>query len=279
MHDFPVFIFAAAIIAVVAIASTIMSQGRRGLMRDAVRPWEGRVEDGHWFSYPSATLRFGTTQAQVNYTKRGKNRRYTHLTIPFSDPRLRLEIYPQTLLQQLRKLLSMQDIEIGAPAFDDAFIITGNNEPLIREYLDAQTQAAVFHLARLGTYYTPDLHLSISGGTLRITKNSWLSHGDELKRFISLCEQLYDGLLHARHTGIEFLPPVSSSDPARANAGSRLAELDLAAGQCRVCGDSLAQKIVYCASCQTPHHLDCWHYFGSCSVYACGQKRFVSRIS
>jgi hypothetical protein len=44
---------------------------------------------------------------------------------------------------------------------------------------------------------------------------------------------------------------------------------------CKVCGDPLEGEIVYCRICDTPHHRDCWRYFGGCSVYACGERRFT----
>lgn len=49
----------------------------------------------------------------------------------------------------------------------------------------------------------------------------------------------------------------------------------IGATQCQVCGDPLLEKVVFCTKCKTPHHLDCWQYFGSCAVYGCGQKRYI----
>jgi hypothetical protein len=39
---------------------------------------------------------------------------------------------------------------------------------------------------------------------------------------------------------------------------------------CRVCGTELAGTAqVSCERCQTPHHQDCWEYWGRCATYAC----------
>lgn len=44
-------------------------------------------------------------------------------------------------------------------------------------------------------------------------------------------------------------------------------------GCCGVCGEvTIEQEVVYCQSCQTPHHNDCWKYNGGCSIYACQCK-------
>ena len=39
---------------------------------------------------------------------------------------------------------------------------------------------------------------------------------------------------------------------------------------CQVCGAPFdGGPIVYCASCDTPHHKDCWNYLGHCSTFGC----------
>ncbi|MBI3890294.1 MAG: hypothetical protein HY303_02040 [Candidatus Wallbacteria bacterium] len=46
---------------------------------------------------------------------------------------------------------------------------------------------------------------------------------------------------------------------------------------CRVCGDELGtEAVVACRSCGTPHHKDCWDFTNLCSVYGCGENRFVA---
>ena len=42
---------------------------------------------------------------------------------------------------------------------------------------------------------------------------------------------------------------------------------------CKVCGEPIDEsEIVVCASCNTPHHRDCWEYVGACSIYGCNGK-------
>ena len=40
-----------------------------------------------------------------------------------------------------------------------------------------------------------------------------------------------------------------------------------------VCGEKTRASVVYCRSCRTLHHYDCWKYIGHCSVYGCGEKK------
>jgi len=49
---------------------------------------------------------------------------------------------------------------------------------------------------------------------------------------------------------------------------------DPAQPSCLVCHGGLGSDVVYCYRCGTPHHRECFRYAGSCSVYACGSRRY-----
>jgi hypothetical protein len=260
----PVFGLLCILVIVILIVAAFVSSNsqNRAALATVAKKWKGRVEPGGFLDYDEAILPMGDAFARLYFSKRGKTGRNTHLSVSFPDPQLRLELYSVGLIQQLRKLLGMHDIEIGSRGFDEAFIITGNNRELISEYLTAAAQAAIVELANFSTIFTADLHLSISGGNLRVTKHSTLSSAGELMRFVALTEIMFQALAYGRNPGIEFIvtaPPPVVHETA-----------------CQVCGEALTANVVNCASCKTPHHLDCWQYFGSCAVYGCGQKRYVS---
>src|SRR3954453_20346655 len=73
---------------------------------------------------------------------------YTRLRAPYVNPDgFRFTIYRKGFFSDLGKLLGMQDIEVGDPDFDEAFIIKGNDEsrgralfsePKIRQMIQAQ---------------------------------------------------------------------------------------------------------------------------------------------
>jgi hypothetical protein len=73
---------------------------------------------------------------------------YTRMRAPYVNPeRFRFTIYRKGFLSDLGKLLGMQDIEVGDPDFDEAFIIKGTDEfkvrdlfanPKIRQMIQAQ---------------------------------------------------------------------------------------------------------------------------------------------
>jgi hypothetical protein len=54
---------------------------------------------------------------------------YTRVRAPYINPEgFRFTIYRKGIFSELGKLLGMQDIEVGEPEFDEAFIIKGNDE-------------------------------------------------------------------------------------------------------------------------------------------------------
>jgi len=65
----------------------------------------------------------------------------------------------------------------------------------------------------------------------------------------------------------------------RAGAVGRMEtpELRLTEAECQVCNSPLAEGVVSCARCRTPHHEQCWQYMGQCSTYGCREIRFVRK--
>jgi hypothetical protein len=58
---------------------------------------------------------------------------YTRMRAAYVNPEgFRFTIYRKGLFSELGKLLGMQDIEVGDPEFDEAFIIKGNDEDRVR---------------------------------------------------------------------------------------------------------------------------------------------------
>jgi hypothetical protein len=49
-------------------------------------------------------------------------------------------------------------------------------------------------------------------------------------------------------------------------------------GACPVCGNVMDLSRVDCPRCETPHHRECWEYFGGCTTYACGSKFVAAKL-
>jgi Prokaryotic RING finger family 1 len=243
-------------------------QQRQQLLEQIAQRFHGRAEAGTWLAPPQVRLRFQNQPAVLKFTKVGKHSHHTNFLINWPDRGLRCEIYPEDILGGFRKLLGVEDIEIGSPQFDAAFIINANSRAAARELLTPDVQGTIFRLAALepGGYAAGlrrGVQVKWGGGLLTVTKPCYLSSYGALEQFVSLSGQLYVAAVASRTSGIEFIGEVQEPDAVES--------------QCQVCGEPLAQDLVYCASCHTPHHRECWEYFGGCSTYACGQKRYVQR--
>jgi hypothetical protein len=260
-----VFIFVVIVMAA-AVLFGAHKQHRRQVLERVAHRFHGRFVPADLLNYPQVRLRFQSYPALLKYVKVGKQV-HTQFTITWPDPDVRCEIYPQDIFSGFRKLLGMVDIEIGSPQFDAAFFIEGNHPEEVRQLLSADVQAHIFHLASLSSanfFATHDIQVKWSSGALTVTKPSLLSTYEALEQFVSLSGELFVAAMQTRYSGIEFV--------------AETREPDTVESQCQVCGEPLTSQLVYCRSCQTPHHHECWEYFGGCSTYACGHKQFVTQL-
>jgi hypothetical protein len=262
-------IIVAVVIGVSLVVASTQQQQRKQVLQSIAQRFRGRLEGGDLFQQPQLRLRFQNYPALVKYTKVGKNNHQTHFTITWPEHGLRCEVYPQDILSGFRRLWGMEDIEIGSPQFDQAFFISGNNKQQVRELLTAEVQTIIYRLTRIGgatLFGSPNIQVKWLGGTMTVTKPQYLSSYADLDAFISLSAELFIAAMNTRNVGITFV-----------DATVKIAEPDEGESQCQVCGESLTVDLVYCSSCKTPSHRECWEYFGGCSTYACGNKKYLVR--
>ena len=110
--------------------------------------WKGDKVQAHVKGWP-ITLDVYTVSTGHNHVT------YTRMRAPFvSQDKLRFRIYRKSIFSGLGKMLGMQDIEVGDPVFDDAFIIKGNEESKVRAlFSDPQIRSLV--------QLQPDIHLEV----------------------------------------------------------------------------------------------------------------------
>jgi hypothetical protein len=269
IETIPIFLLMLVVVVIFVFVAVNRYFEQRHLLERIARRFHGRVEEDHWFTFPRLRLQFHKQPALLRFIDVGDSTIHTQFSIAWPDRDFRCEIYPQNMLAGLRKLLGVEDIEIGSPQFDAAYIIASNNSAAVRGLLTPAVQACILRLAALEpkgfSLGQRDIQVKWIGGLLTVTKPCHLSTYGSLDQFISLSAELYLAASTPSSVGIEFVGEVREPD-----------EVD---SQCQVCGEPLAADLVYCASCQTPHHRECWEYFGGCSTYACGQKRCVERPS
>ena len=231
-----------ALIAMIALAVGIyfvIFQRRKEILGRVARRFLGRLDDRGLFELPQICLHLEGRPARLYYTAQGKNTACTHFEVLWPDSQLRCELHPQRGGVFLRRLLGMEDIEIGSPQFDQLFLITGNTRE-VTALLSADVQAIILRLARLHSTDGRDVHVVFQGGRLTVSKQRRLESAEHLERFILMSSELFQAALRTRATGITFV------------AGAELSELAIQQAQCQVCGESLVGDLIYCASARPP---------------------------
>lgn len=254
--------------------SFAMASKRNQQLAETARRYGGQLETGGLLSLPKIRFTYAGRNLLLTYQSQGdEGPTYkTNLAIPWPNRSLRCEIFPESSTDTLRKLIGMQDIQIGSPRFDDQFVITGNDEQAIKTLLTPEVQSRIAQLYNLKTGFSSasGIYLHIFGGWLTVSKNGYLVSGEELDPFLGRFLDLFDAANLILTPGVVFLDNPTAAAPTTPAAD---------APHCIVCGEPLTAELVSCRSCRTPHHRDCWQYFGGCATYACGGKQFVPKAS
>lgn len=227
------------------------------------------VHEGGWFVRPAIDFRHRGAAARLEVeTTGGHNNRgyYTQLRFAWHDSKMRCEVFRAGIFSRLSRLMGMTDIEIGSPQFDAKYAVHGSEPERIRALMSAGVQVAIDRLQR--SQSGGDIYVAWSGGQLLIKKRGYLREFRDVRQFLRLGLELYDQASSAGDAGITFL------DPAEQQLEVYGETQDDRVAVCRVCGEEITERIVHCRSCRTPHHEDCWKYFGACSTYGCGERRF-----
>ena len=123
--------------------------------------WKGdkvQAHHGQW------TITLDTYTVSHSDGHRRYSTTYTRMRAPYvNKDGFRFTIYRKSIFSGLGKLLGMQDVEVGFPEFDEAFVIKGNDEgklralfanPRIRQLIEMQ----------------PDVHFTVKDD------EGWFSH-------------------------------------------------------------------------------------------------------
>lgn len=224
------------------------------------RSFEGTAAPGGWLSTPSLRFQHRGAPVLLDIASGGSDDPdYTQLHIAWPDSTFRCTVYPERFFSQVGKFLGMQDIEIGDPDFDRAYIITGNDLKKVRDFLNARVREKIDQLRDLRK--NDDIYVAVTGSSLLIKKRDRIDGYDELKWYTQTALDLFDYALDSHSSGIEFIPSHE--------------EAVVEAVICQICGDAITSDAVVCSRCRTPHHRDCWQYYGACSTYGCRETKYA----
>ncbi len=157
-------------------------------------------------------------------------------------------------------------IGVGDQEFDRAFVVQANDSEMAREFLSPTVRWAIGNLERLGPPRGILISINPERLLVQVDRNLGLNT-DALAHAVREALVIHDGLqlgVAARLT--EGIAIVAAGAATTEDAGLPV---------CKVCGETIEGPSVRCASCRTPHHVDCWEFVGSCSIYGCQGKKSV----
>lgn len=254
---FFIFLFVAAVVAV-PIAIYTVRQNLRNLLDAcdrAAAKLGGRRVGGGVISAPEIRFSLDGCPAVLRFPGRASsNSPCTRVEVSLKA-RGWFKIASRTFSDGLFKLFGARDIEVGVPDFDARYMIEASSESLIRSiFRPDRRERAVEAVRRLERHPGPRVELRES--TLEVEVVANLREADELLRLARTAREFAEWIVGARpEAGIVWVKGVDGP------------------GACPVCASALAEGVVRCMGCATPHHRECWDYAGECSTFACGGRR------
>jgi hypothetical protein len=255
------------VVILIGVMMTFASQAHAGAERWSrafllvARRYGGWYRSGGWFGKPSVTFRYATVPVQVDCLASGRpKRRYLQVHVRYPDTELRCEVFPRRVEDRAR-LRGMSEVSTGLGDFDFEYVIRSEDEPSARRFLSEGVQLQMNRIRYL--MGNDDVYVSVQRGRLLI-KKAFPRHGgvEQIENLVQLSLDLFDQAMLARAAGIDFVEHQT------------LGAIDDCV--CMVCGEELLEDIVLCRRCKTPHHRDCWLYYGACSTYGCKEPHFVA---
>ncbi len=212
-----------------------------------------------WLSHPSVRFQYGATSVLLNTYNAGGGGQFTQMHINWPDSRLRLEVFPQRQFANTRTFRGMHEMDSGDADFDKTYTIRANHEDTALIFLSDGVRWQIDRLRHL--LGIPDAYFAIHRGRILIKKPTYIRRFAELEEFTQLSLELYDQAMLTRMVGISFVEDETVQV--------------ISAATCQICGDDITTDMIFCRRCKTPHHMDCWQYYGCCAVYGCQEQRFV----
>ncbi len=199
------------------------------------------------------------------------------ISSPWPDTRFRLRLTPETFGSRFKQLLGMQDVHIGRPQFDEAFVVQTNRRESLPQFLTEDAQTALLSLLNTGAKHEFDLN--IVGGNLDWRKKTGVGNAEQLIGLVDSFLRAYFAMLanirilNKQEDAANLGPHEITWLPGKPR-GATFVYTETRTPVCLVCGSEVLDQRVQCRSCRTAHHRECWEYFGKCATYGCGQKRY-----
>jgi hypothetical protein len=121
----------------VSLLKALFGPSKEMVWRQVAEQMQGRFVGGGVFGTDVVQAKTGDWIITLDtYTDDDMNT-YTRLRAPYVNPEgFFFTIYRSGFFTGLKKLLGMQDIEVGDPRFDDDYVIQGNSEHRVRKFCE-----------------------------------------------------------------------------------------------------------------------------------------------
>lgn len=232
----------------------------RRLYQQLAKRFAGVYVGGGWWQPPCIRFRYGATFAVAKVIDAPRRERGSLVIVQVDWPEddLRCEVFTTNEQRFDSPFSKMPEIEVGDEGFDRHFCVRGKRRAEVQGLLSRGVQWQLEQLRK--TLGRENLYVEFSHGKMQVSKHAERIRIPELEQVIQRTLDLYDQAMLARSVGIEFVEQDSAQLVVEA--------------KCQVCGDDVVEEMVICQRCKTPHHRDCWQYFGSCSTYGCQEKQY-----
>ncbi len=147
MAELTPFLIFAAVMVIVSVVMRYEIKRQEALFEQQALKRGGRVQKGHFLSYPRLRLPVHDAEMEVYMTPGSRNRPpYTYIKMDLAH----LRDYNIRLYREIRFLgigtVFGQDILIGNPDFDDAYVIQGSDPLIVQNFLQHGIQQGLLNI-------------------------------------------------------------------------------------------------------------------------------------
>jgi len=234
-------IFPVALIVVILVLNAVFRKQQGDAWGRFARDAGLALDPGGWFKAPTVSGAYGGLNVYLyTYTQgSGKNKTtYTSMVVYIPVPhRAHVRVTREGFLSKITKAFGAQDIHLGDPAFDDAYIIKSDTPELVPELLTPAIRGAMLSGG-------PAMNFTVSRGTAFYNQVGVQRDPGMLRYVLDVLHMVARRVIETETTAepplepAVNLPPVSVCD----NCGAELSwEADRQSGvaRCEYCGKEL----------------------------------------
>ncbi len=229
-------------------------------LRRVAQRLNGSYQPKRPFSPAHARVPYGSTSVDLTVIKRPTGTVGGQASLWWPEPQTAVHVQTHSFQESFDSDEPWDLFSTSSPDFNRLYLIRTRNpahaDRLLSDGVQWQLEKLRLAIGR------PELYVTWAQHRLIVKKMMPVRRVSDWETFTRLVFELYDQSMLTLSTGIEFL----------ADGEARPIEDPI----CQICGESITIDMVFCARCMTPHHRDCWQYYGTCSTYGCDERGFVT---